>query len=267
MSRSSAARAAAMFAPRAVCHQPRRWHQVGPGRAERLRLEQLPISSRQESPRIVAARDPVRVLAAASGSRSVATNSISPADTPTVPNSLPRDRAEEGLAELAVRQAVDQVGEMPLDLDPERRAAAHSRRSARSSASMVSLHHMLIQIDALDRILAGRHASRAPRSARRAARDGAKARVVVQEGLDHLLRAAHARTAPTRMPWRSPRLRGAGAAHDANARRRCRSGCAVPRANMREPDQAERNCCSSVLPVSAVIEEVPPLTVCVTASK
>src|SRR5213076_2813091 len=59
-------------------------------------------------------------------------------------------------------------------------------------------------------------------------------------------------------PWASPCRDGAARAsrYDTLFPSRCPEGSG-----------AAANCCSSVLPVSAVIEELPPVTVCVTASK
>ena len=172
-------------------------------------------------------------------------------------------RTEEGLAELAVRQAVDQVGEVPLDLDPEV-ASAHIFAQCQLERLDGLADALVVQIDALDRILLRRVPVPRREALGRAPRDGPKARVVMQEGLDHLLRAAH--RIQRRLERRGDLTRAIAGGSRRRARRRS-VAVESPRRAWRPGPQADRNCCSSVLPCSAPSEELPLVMACVTASK
>ncbi len=101
---------------------------------------------------------------------------------------LPRDRAEERLREVVVRQRVDDLGEAALDARPDR-ALVHVLAEHAVHDLDRAVHVLRVQPDALDRVALAAAPVAFLEALSRPLRDRAELRVVVRERVDQSLRA------------------------------------------------------------------------------
>ena len=132
------------------CDDPGAGIQIGPGCPDGLGLKQLLDRQRQVALHGVDARDPVRLRR--DQRVQVGGHELDVRGHADGAEQLARDRAEERLAELVVRQAFRQIGEVPLDVGPQR-PVAYVLAQRDFEIGHCGLHAPFVQLDALDRVL------------------------------------------------------------------------------------------------------------------